>query len=85
MGFYNMDWADIASAIGTIGFPTVMCLLFWKKMDKQDEQHENEMNKVMDALNNNTKAMTELSLRLEYSGALANKNSGNKNKGDTEE
>lgn len=76
-----MDWADIASAIGSIGFPTVMCLLFWKKMEKQDEQHESEMNKVMDALNNNTKAMTELSLRLEYSGALANKNS-NSSQGD---
>ena len=42
----------------------VMCLLLYKRMDKQDEQHKAEMDKLTDALNNNTLALQELSLRL---------------------
>lgn len=60
-----MDWSTLTSLIGTIGFPIVMCLLLWKRMEKQDEQHEEEMTKMMDALNNNTKALTELSVKLD--------------------
>lgn len=50
----------ILQAIGTVGFPIVAtCALFWK-MNKQDDDHKEEMNKVTEAVNNNTIALTKL-------------------------
>lgn len=50
----------IISAIATLGFPIVMCgALFWK-INVQDDQHKEEMDKVTQALNNNTLALTKL-------------------------
>lgn len=50
-----METAQIViTAISTVGFPIVMCgALFWK-MDKQDKEHKEEMNKSTEAINNNT-------------------------------
>lgn len=56
-----MDPNAITSLIGSIGFPIVMCLLLYYRMDKQDENHKEEMNKITEALNNNTFALKELS------------------------
>lgn len=55
---------DIVGIISSLGFPIVMCLLLYKRMDKQDEQHKAEMDRLTDALNNNTLALQELSIRL---------------------
>lgn len=50
----------ILTAISTVGFPVVVsCALFWK-MNKQDEDHKQEMTKVTEAINNNTIALTKL-------------------------
>ena len=56
-----MDTAQmIMTAISTVGFPIVMCAaLFWK-MDKQDTEHKEEMQKTADAINNNTLVIREL-------------------------
>ena len=60
----------IITAISTVGFPIVMCgALFWK-MDKQDKEHKEEMNKSTEAINNNTivlqKLMQMLSDKIEF-------------------
>lgn len=50
----------VMTAISTVGFPIVMCAaLFWK-MDKQDEEHKEEMEKTAEAINNNTLVIREL-------------------------
>lgn len=50
----------VIAAISTVGFPIVMCgALFWK-MDKQDKEHKEEMNKSTEAINNNTVALQKL-------------------------
>lgn len=50
----------VITAISTVGFPIVMCgALFWK-MDKQDKEHKEEMNKSTEAINNNTVALQKL-------------------------
>lgn len=55
-----MNVNDIITAISTLGFPIVMCVaLFWK-MNKQDEEHKSEMDKVSEALNNNTLALQHM-------------------------
>lgn len=71
-----MDINNIASVIMNIGFPIVMCGamgLFVKYMydkdaaerDKLNENHEKEMDKIAEALNNNTIAITKLCEKLE--------------------
>lgn len=59
-----MDWSAAANVIvdivQSLGFPIVMCgALFWK-MDKSDTQHKEEQEKMADAVNNNTTALTRL-------------------------
>lgn len=56
-----MDANTIIQIVGSLGFPIVMCgALFWR-MVKSDEQHKEEMDKLGEALNNNTIAITKLS------------------------
>lgn len=59
-----MDANSIIQIVGSLGFPIVMCgALFWR-MVKSDEQHKAEMDKLSEALNNNTVAITKLSDKL---------------------
>lgn len=63
-----MNINDVMTAISTLGFPIVMCgALFWKML-RQDEQHKEEMDKLSEALNNNTLALSKLTDKLEGSG-----------------
>ena len=63
-GKKTLNINDIVGIIGSLGFPIVMCLLLYKRMDKQDEQHKAEMDRLTDALNNNTLALQELSIKI---------------------
>lgn len=55
-----MDYNVIASLVGSLGFPIVCCIaLFWF-LNKTSAQHKEEMNKMSEAINNNTKVMNEL-------------------------
>lgn len=59
-----MDVNTLIQLVGSLGFPIVCCgALFWK-MVKTDERHKEEMDKVTEALNNNTIALTKLSDKL---------------------
>lgn len=59
-----MDVNTLIQLVSSLGFPVVCCgALFWK-MVKTDEQHKEEMDKVTEALNNNTIALTKLSDKL---------------------
>lgn len=59
-----MDVNTLIQLVSSLGFPVVCCgALFWK-MVKTDEQHKEEMDKITEALNNNTIALTKLSDKL---------------------
>lgn len=63
-----MDVNAITQLIGSLGFPIVCCgALFWR-MIKSDEKHQQEMDKMSDALNNNTLALTRLTEKLSKEG-----------------
>lgn len=63
-----MDVNSLIQLIGSLGFPVVACgALFWR-MIKSDEQHKEEMNKMSEALNNNTSALIKLTDKLEKEG-----------------
>lgn len=51
---------EIIAVIRDLGFPIAVAVaLFWKN-NKDQEQHKAEMDKMTEALNNNTLALTEL-------------------------
>ena len=61
-----MDAATITSLVSNLGFPIVCCIaLFWR-MIKSDENHKEEMEKLSEALNNNTLAINKLNERLNH-------------------
>ena len=70
-----MDAQTIIQLISSVGFPITMCgAMGWfvvdqtnkhrEEVSKLNEQHEKEMNTVVEALNNNTVALKELSVKL---------------------
>lgn len=63
-----MDPNMIMQAISTLGFPIVVAAaLFWK-MNRQDQDHKEEMQKVTEAVNNNTLALQKLVDKWEVKG-----------------
>lgn len=55
-----MDAQLIVTIISNLGFPIAVAVaLFWK-MNQQDVDHKEEMNKVTEAINNNTLALQRL-------------------------
>ena len=55
-----MDANAIMTMVQTLGFPIICCgALFWRMM-KESDNHKEEMEKVTDALNNNTQALIRL-------------------------
>lgn len=51
---------EIIALIRDLGFPIAVAVgLFWKNV-KDQEQHKAEMDKMTEAVNNNTLALTEL-------------------------
>ena len=66
-----MDASSIVTVVSQVGFPIAMCLVMaWYVKDTSDkhreevrqlnEQHNDEMQKVTEALNNNTLALQKL-------------------------
>lgn len=51
---------EIVQIISTLGFPIAMALLLFWKMDKQDESHREEVDKMTQALNQNTLVIQQL-------------------------
>lgn len=66
-----MDWESLLQAITTVGFPIVCCIIMmWyvkyvtdqnrEEIAKLNDQHQQEMREVTQAINNNTLALTRL-------------------------
>lgn len=56
---------EVITAISTVGFPIVMTLLLLYLYREQDKNHKEEMEKVTNALNNNTLVVSQLKELLE--------------------
>ena len=60
-----MDVSAIVQVVGSLGFPIAACIaVFWYLM-KESENHKAEVNKLSEALQNNTVALTKLCDELE--------------------
>lgn len=51
---------NIVSIITQLGFPVAMCLLLFWYITKKDEAHKEEIDKMSEAVNNNTIVMQKL-------------------------
>ena len=60
-----MDLTTLSQAIGSIGFPIIMCVLMYERLNKQSTEHKEEMSKITESLNNNTLALQKLSDKLD--------------------
>lgn len=60
-----MDVSGLIQIVGSLGFPIAACIaVFWYLM-KESENHKEEVNKLSEALQNNTIALTKLCDELE--------------------
>lgn len=60
-----MDVNNLTAIVGTLGFPVVMCLMFFKYIKQMTEQHKQEVKELSEAVNNNTLVMQQLIDKLE--------------------
>lgn len=58
--YIEMDFATLSQLIGSLGFPIVACCAMFYRMSVQDEAHKAEVDKLTEAINNNTIALTKL-------------------------
>lgn len=59
-----MDINSLTSIIGSLGFPIVACCYMAWSNEKESQRHEEEVSKTIEAINNNTVALTKLAERL---------------------
>lgn len=57
---YYMDVNGIISLISNVGFPVSVCIALFYYMEKQNERHQNETDKLNETVQSNTKVLTEL-------------------------
>lgn len=55
-----MDASVVIQTISNVGFPIAVCLICFWYVNKLTETHKDEVNKLTDALNNNTLVMQKL-------------------------
>jgi hypothetical protein len=56
---------DFVSLISNVGFPIFACIMIYKAMEKEREDHKEESEKWVQALNNNTNVMKTFISRME--------------------
>ncbi len=59
-----MDYTAVVQLIGSLGFPIVACIMLYVRMEKQDENHRQEVTELTKAIQNNTIVMQKLIDRL---------------------
>lgn len=55
-----MGFSDVLTLIGSYAFPIVMCIAFFWKLNEDENKHKEEMDKMTEALHNNTLAIQHL-------------------------
>lgn len=55
-----MEVNDIVTLISNLGFPIVVCIALFYYMNKQNERHNSETDKLSETVQQNTQVLTEL-------------------------
>lgn len=59
-----MDFGSITQVISSLGFPIAVCLICFWYINKREEQNKAEIDRLSEAVNNNTLVMQKLVDRL---------------------
>ena len=59
-----MDTSSIVTVVSQVGFPIAMCLVMAWYVKYTNDQHKEEIDKITEALNNNTLAVQKLRERM---------------------
>lgn len=57
-----MELSELGQLIGTLGFPIVACCAVFWYLQKESENHKQEMTSMRDAINANTGVIAELKM-----------------------
>lgn len=60
-----MDYATFTQFITSVGFPIACVIAMFYLLEKEQEEHKEEVSKWTEAINNNTSVMTRLIERLD--------------------
>lgn len=60
-----MEFADILTAISTIGFPIVCCLLLFWYLREETNSHKTEMNELKEVISENNAVLASLKQLIE--------------------
>ena len=55
-----MDIDSVIQLISNVGFPVAVCIALFFYMEKQNERHQQETDKLNETVQSNTKVLTEL-------------------------
>lgn len=55
-----MDIDSVTQLISNVGFPVAVCIGLFFYMEKQNERHQQETDKLNETVQSNTKVLTEL-------------------------
>ncbi len=59
-----MDLSVIAQLISQVGFPIACCIVMFMSLTREQDAHKSEMSAIVEAVNNNTIALTKLAERM---------------------
>lgn len=59
---------EVSAQVSTLGFPIVCVFLLWKQMQTMSQQHKEELDKLSEAIHNNTSALIKLTDYIELKG-----------------
>lgn len=60
-----MDFSAIQTFINSLGFPIACVVAMWFMLNKERESHKEEVDKMVEALNNNTVVLESIKTMLE--------------------
>ena len=55
-----MDIDPVTQLVSNVGFPVAVCIALFFYMEKQNERHQQETDKLNETVQSNTKVLTEL-------------------------
>ncbi len=59
-----MDFSSITTIISQVGFPIACCIYLIYSNNKQNDKNADEIEKLRQTIDNNTKVMTEIKMML---------------------
>jgi preprotein translocase subunit YajC len=60
-----MELTELGQLIGTLGFPIVACCVVFWYLQKESENHKQEMTSMRDAVNANTSVIADLKMLMQ--------------------